>query len=248
LGHQHDQTLITTTTEEKRHKPQLPSTIALLRLSKQLKCSSVDRGAEGADTTTPGGHCRAGPNAAVLLHPNRPPDCMKNTKSGATQHAGASPLPPLDATLACAGNSNPPLSTPLSCAGTSNPPHGTTLRTRFRDCRRGSKKRCPAPPRPEPSRQTTSVVRNHHVAFPLTRRCRPRARRPKMSPAPSFDVVPHRKGSAVLNTRRDPLQAKSSLIVVAASAVLQTLSRTALETATQLQAPRNAASKRTTTE
>jgi len=69
-----------------------------------------------------------------------------------------------------------------------------------------------------------------------------------MSPAPSFDVVPHRKGSAVLNTRRDPLQAKSSLIVVAASAVLQTLSRTALETATQLQAPRNAASKRTTTE
>ena len=171
-----------------------------MRLSKQLKCSSVDRGAEGADTTTPGGHCRAGPNAAVLLHPNRPPDGMKNTKSGATQRAGASPLPPLDATLACAGTSNPPLSTPLSCAGTSNPPHGTTLRTRFRDCRRGSKKRCPAPPGTEPSRQTTSVVRNHHVAFPLARRRRPRARRPKMSPAPSSDVVPHRKGSAVLNT------------------------------------------------
>ena len=171
-----------------------------MRLSKQLKCSSVDRGAEGADTTTPGGHCRAGPNAAVLLHPNRPPDGMKNTKSGATQRAGASPLPPLDATLACAGTSNPPLSTPLSCAGTSNPPHGTTLRTRFRDCRRGSKKRCPAPPGTEPSHQTTAVVRNHHVAFPLARRRRPRARRPKMSPAPSSDVVPHRKGSAVLNT------------------------------------------------
>ena len=124
-------------------QPQLPPTIALLQLSKQLKCSSIDRGAEGADTTTPGGHCRAGPNAAVLLHPNRPPDGMKNTKSGATQRAGTSPLPPLDASLACAGTSNPPLSTPLSCAGTSNPPHGTTLRTRFRDCRRGSKKRCP---------------------------------------------------------------------------------------------------------
>ena len=54
-------------------QPQLPPTIALLRLSKHLKCSSIDRGAEGADTTTPGGHCRAGPNAAVLLHPNRPP-------------------------------------------------------------------------------------------------------------------------------------------------------------------------------
>ena len=169
-----------------------------MRLSKHLKCSSIDRGAEGADTTTPGGHCRAGPNAAVLLHPNRPPDGMKNTKSGATQRVGASPLLPLDATLVCAGTSNPPLSTPLSCAGTSNPPHGTTLRTRFRDCCRGSKKRCPAPPGTEPSRRTTAVVRNHHVAFPLSRRHRPRARRPKMSPALSPDVVPNRKGSAVL--------------------------------------------------
>ena len=122
-------------------QPQLPPTIALLRLSKQLKCSSVDRGAEGANTTTPRGHCRAGPNTAVLLHPNRPPDGLKNTKSRATQRAEASPLPPLDDTLACAGTSNPQLSKSLSCAGISNPPHGTTLCTRFRDCCRGSKKK-----------------------------------------------------------------------------------------------------------
>ena len=132
----------------------------------------------------------------------------RKTPSPEQPNARASPLPSLDATLACAGTSNPPLSTPLSCAGTSNPPHGTTLRTRFRDCRRGSKKRCP--PGTEPSRKTTAVVRNHHVAFPLARRRRPRARRPKMLPALSSDVVPHRKGSAVLNT---PLRSAASQVV-----------------------------------
>ena len=164
-------------------QPQLPHTIALLRLSKQLKCSSIDRGAEGADTTTPGGHCRAGPNAAVLLHPNRPPDGMKNIKSGATQRAEVSPLPPLDATLACAGTSNPPLSTPLSCARTSNPPHGTMLRTRFRDCCRGRKRG--APPlrelnqaaRPPPWFEIITLLSPSHedaALEPEDRRSRPR--------------------------------------------------------------------------
>mgnify|MGYP006913713364 CR=1 FL=1 len=47
--------------------------------------------------------------------------------------------------LSRARGPDPPLSTPLPCAGTSNPPHGTTHRTRLRNCRRGSKKKCPAP-------------------------------------------------------------------------------------------------------
>jgi hypothetical protein len=78
------------------------------------------------------GHRRAGPNVVVLLHPNQPPGNMKNTES--------------EATFACAGTTNPPLKTPPSCArGPPNPPHGSTLRTRLKDCRRSSAKKCRAP-------------------------------------------------------------------------------------------------------
>jgi hypothetical protein len=59
------------------------------------------------------GHHRAGPNAVVLLHPSRLPAAWENTESEATQRTEASPLPPLDASLACAGTANLPLSTPL---------------------------------------------------------------------------------------------------------------------------------------
>jgi hypothetical protein len=61
---------------------------------------------------------RAGPIAAVLLHPRRPPGSRKNTETEATQHAGTSAA---GQPLACAGTSNMPLSTPLSCTGTSKP-------------------------------------------------------------------------------------------------------------------------------
>ena len=87
MGHQHSPTLPTRRQRDKA-QPQFPPIITTHVVIEPLKCSGIDRGAEGADTTTPGGHCRAGPNAAVLLHPNRPPDGMKNTKSGATQRAG----------------------------------------------------------------------------------------------------------------------------------------------------------------
>jgi hypothetical protein len=76
-------------------------------------------------------------------------------------------------------------------------------------------------PEPEPSRQTTVEVRSPHVASPHHERlCR--AGRSKLSPAPSYNVVPHREGSAVLKkSHRDPLRAKSSLTAAAASAAHQ---------------------------
>jgi hypothetical protein len=147
--------------------------------------TAADKGAKGQAPPHRRGHRRAGPNAAVLLHPNRPPDGMTNTES--------------EATLACAGTTNPPLSTPHSHArGPPNPPHGSTLRTRLQDCRQSSTKRCPAPcNRNKP--QITAMVHIISLLPPRASR-RHRARRPKMSPAPSSDVVPHREVSAKLRS------------------------------------------------
>ena len=179
------------------------------------------------------GHRRARPTAAVLLHPRRPPDGMKNTESEGTQHAGASPLPPLDITLAC--------------AGTSHPPHGSTLRTRSRDCRQG--RRRSAPPlgtriKPPDHRRGSKSTR----CFPPCTSRRHRTRRPKMSPAPSFDDVPHRECSAMLKT--PPRSAAGQVLTGCRCRKRRpsTLSRTALEIAEQHQAPQNAASSRTTAE
>lgn len=179
----------------------------------------------------------------MLLHPSRPPDGVKNTESEATQRAGASPLPPLDITLACAGTSNPPLSTPLSRArGPPNPLHGSTLRTRFRKCRQGSKE-CPTPRDPYQAARPPPWFESSRC-LPLRTSRRPQARRPKMSPAPSFDAEPHREGSAVLKTPPRSAAGQVHTGCRCRKRRHSTLSRTALEIATQHQAPRNAASSR----
>ena len=135
----------------------------------------------------------------MVLHLNRPPDGMKNTKSGATQRAGASPLPPLDATRV-RGDLQPATQHASLVCGDLQPATRHHAPYSFQGLPSRQQEEVPRPPGTEPSRQITAVVRNHHVTFPVARRRRPRARRPKMSPAPSSDVVPHRKGSAVLNT------------------------------------------------
>jgi hypothetical protein len=133
----------------------------------------------------------------VLLHPSRPHVGMKSTESQATQRARALPRPPLDISHACAGTSNPPLSTPHSRAqGPPNPPHGSTFRTRSKNCRQGSKKRYPPPS--EMYQAARSPPRFEIITLlPPARSHRQQARRLKLSPAPSSDVVPHQVDSAM---------------------------------------------------
>jgi hypothetical protein len=180
LGRQHSRKKHhTQRRQERQSATTTPATRPLIsKYRKPLKRRQCRNGAGGQATP----YC-AGPNAAALLQPNRPTDDVKTTKSEgthtrvhgtqpATQHAS------------------------LSCAGISKPATRLALRTRLRDRRRSSAKRCPAP-RSHNQPQATTVARNQDVASPHARR-RHRSRRPKMSPAPSFDA--HREVSAVLKT------------------------------------------------
>jgi hypothetical protein len=94
------------------------------------------RGGGGGRQATPHrkGRRRVGPNTAVLLHPNRPPEGTKTTEFEASHSR-------------VRGDTNPPLSMPLSlsCAGTSNPPHGSRSGLVLRIAVESSKKRCTAP-------------------------------------------------------------------------------------------------------
>jgi hypothetical protein len=99
-------------------QPQLPHSNHTHACIENAEMAYPDRGAEGTPTHREG-HRRARPTATVLLHPSQPPDNVKNTESEGTQRAGATLLPPLDITLACAGTSKPAarLHTPDSLQG-----------------------------------------------------------------------------------------------------------------------------------
>jgi hypothetical protein len=172
---------------------------------------------------------------------------MKNTESKATQCVGASSHQPLDNALMCAGTSNPPLCTSHSRArGPPNPPHGSTLRTRLMDYCQGVRRGAP-PPESVSSCQTTIVARSRHIIPRRTSRHR-RARRPKMSPAPSSVIAPPREDSTVLKT---PLRSAVGQVLTGCHCCKcrpSTLSCATLNIAEKLQASQNAASSRTTTE
>jgi hypothetical protein len=86
----------------------------------------------------------------------------------------------------------------LSCAGTAQTrrtaPHSRLIsKIAIEVAQRGA-----SPSEPNPAADHHRVS-NHLAASPRASRCH-RARSPKMSPAPSPDVVPHRGNSAVLNS------------------------------------------------
>jgi hypothetical protein len=139
------------------------------------------KGPEGRHHRTEEGHRRAGPTAAVLLHPYRPPDGMQKHRVRNDQRTGATPQPSLDSRVR--GDLQPATQhASCTCAGPPNPPHGTTPRTRSKKCRHGSKRGAPPPGnRTEPTDQHRGS--NLHVAStphraaaiePEDRRCRPR--------------------------------------------------------------------------
>jgi hypothetical protein len=124
LRHQHGQAPTTHNTDRgDQAQTQHPPTD--LQVTKLLKWSAPEKERRGRHHRTEEGHHRAGPSTAVLLHPHRPPDNIKNTESEATQRAGASRMglaaSAVGHPLACAGTFNPPLNTPVSCTGTTKP-------------------------------------------------------------------------------------------------------------------------------
>jgi len=133
-------------------------------------------------------------------------DGMKSAESEQNNARGASPHPPLDASS--------------RAQGPRHIRHHSKLRTRSLCCRQDSEHDAPPPKHltKHPGRRRTSdTPRCFPPHEPL-----PSNSTSRLSPVPSYDVVPHQTGSAKLKTdRRSPLQAESSLIAVAASAVFR---------------------------
>jgi hypothetical protein len=193
------------TTTEKRSKTAAPPSQTSIEKTAEVK-TAAEKERRGRHHHTERATAVQRTNAAVLLHPRGHRAACRNTES--------------EATLACAGTTNPPHSTPHSLVrgDCTNPPHGSTLQTRLKDCRRSSTKRCPAL-RTKSSCRSPQRLENISLLPPRASR-RHRARSPKKSPAPSSDVVPHRRNSVVLKQpRRNSLQAMSPLAADAASAV-----------------------------
>jgi hypothetical protein len=111
---------------------------------------------------------------------------------------------------------------PLTCAGTSsNSPHDSTLRTRSKNCRQGSKKRCPVPRETKPSRQITAAFRIITSQFPCTK-SPPSSQKNERSRPRRLPTMNRTEGAQpCCQPRRDPLRAKSAPVAVATSAVLQ---------------------------
>jgi hypothetical protein len=176
---------------EDKARQQLPP--AYLYVSKPSEGSAT--GKDQRDGTT------APKRATAVQDP--PPQCCctpadhltvcRNTESETTNARG----PPRNrrCTLACAGTSNPPLSTPVACAR-DHPTSRTAPRTRSKNCRHGSKRRCPALSGTKRSRQTNTKVRIITLLRPRTKppssqktkRCRPR-RLPTMHHTREFNCA-----------------------------------------------------------
>ena len=133
-------------------------------------------------------------------------DGMKSAESEQNNARGASPHPPLDASS--------------RARGPRHIRHHSKLRTRSLCCRQDSEHDAPPPKHltKHPGRRRTSDTPR---CF-LPTRTAAFKQHIKVAPVPSYDFVPHQTGSAKLKTnRRSPLQAESSLIAVAASAVFR---------------------------
>jgi hypothetical protein len=169
------------------------------------------------------GHHHAGPNTTVLLHPSQPPDGKKKIPNSKQDNTlGPHHLLRWTPLSRERGPPNPPLSTPLSRArGSPNLPHGSTLRSRSKNCRQGSKKRCPTPHEPNQSAkppvwfEIIMLFSPSHEATamePEDRRCHSHC---------LLTLYHTGRVQPCWTIRHDLLQAKSSLVAVAASIVLQ---------------------------
>jgi hypothetical protein len=170
-----------------------------------------------------------------LLHQSQPPDEMKTSSlNNTTQHVGASPHLPL--------NASP------SCTGTSKPTTQLHAPNSFEELSLGWQEEVPTTPPPQTNPQNLIKPLNHHRAlksscyFPHAQSHRHRAKRSKMSTAPSSNVVPHRVSSAMLN---NPSRSAAGQVVTSCRCRKRrtsTLFRTTLAIAERHQALRYAAS------
>jgi hypothetical protein len=178
---------------EDKARQQLPP--AYLYVSKPSEGSAT--GKDQRDGTT------APKRATAVQDP--PPQCCctpadhltvcRNTESETTNARGPPPQPSLYSRVR--GYLQPAIQHACcTCAGPPNQPHGTTPRTRSKNCRHGSKRRCPALSGTKRSRQTNTKVgiitllrpRTKPPSSQKTKRCRPR-RLPTMHHTREFNCA-----------------------------------------------------------